>query len=87
MRQAMVSLKRKLQDRSRFDDKELRNIEREIRQSDMEIIKEEAAQLDATWANVRALGLSSVTSSALSSPAAFCGKLMDTPNGAFVLMR
>ena len=60
MRQAMVSLKRKLQDRSRFDDKELRNIEREIRQSDMEIIKEEAAQLDATWANVRALAKANV---------------------------
>jgi serine/threonine protein kinase len=55
MRQAMVSLKKKLQDRSRFDEKELRNIEREIRQSDMEIIRADAAQLDATWANVRAL--------------------------------
>jgi serine/threonine protein kinase len=60
MRGAMVSLKKKLQERSRFDDTELRNIEREIRQVDVEIIQAEAAQLDATWANVRALAKANV---------------------------
>ena len=60
MRAAMVSLKRKLQGKSRFDDKELRNIEREIHESDVEILKAEAAQLDATWANVRALAKADV---------------------------
>ena len=60
MRGAMVSLKKKMQERSRFDDTELRNIEREIRQVDVEIIQAEAAQLDATWANVRALAKANV---------------------------